>query len=184
MNNNRTLKWIVAIGIALLFNLSTHLITNLIYPEPRWDDFCGEINNRLTPTTETECLAIDGKWQPQAPAPIPPDGLSDDKAGKPVTGWCDATAGCRAEYETARDEYARRASVIWIIFGVAALVTGLTLGAVNTAVSLGASLGGLLAFFITTVRFWENLSDYLRLLLSLAALAILLWVSVKKLKDR
>ncbi len=173
MTNNRTLKWIVAISIALMFNLLIHLVTNLVHPYPTWDDFCGQAGNHPPIQTQSACEAIGGRWTP-----------GTERDPKPVTGWCDDTYTCREEYEAASDTYAKQAFVVWIILGALALGAGLMLSSVNSAVSLGASLGGLLAFIITTVRFWEDLGGYVRLLLVVIALGLLVWVSIKKLQDK
>ena len=73
-------------------------------------------------------------------------------------------------------------SVILVILGVVSLVAGFFISA-SSAVSLGLSLGGILALIVGSVRYWSDMNDYLRFGVLSVALAILIWVGVKKAKN-
>ncbi|MBU2263298.1 hypothetical protein KJ750_01400, partial [Patescibacteria group bacterium] len=54
----------------------------------------------------------------------------------------------------------------------------------SEAVALGFSFGGILSLIIGTIRYWSGMDDYLRFIILGVALAILIWMGIKKLKDR
>ena len=54
---------------------------------------------------------------------------------------------------------------------------------VSSVVSLGFSLGGVLALIIGAIRYWSNMQDVLRVVVLAVALAALVWIGIKKIKE-
>jgi hypothetical protein len=72
--------------------------------------------------------------------------------------------------------------VALVILGVLSLITGFFIRK-SAAVSLGLSLGGVLALVVGSVRYWSDMNDYLRVAVLAVALVILVVIGVKKVKD-
>ena len=109
------------------------------------------------------------------PLPVPPS------VGEP-TGWCDLNFTCNKDFTEANRLYNRNAFIILVILGVVSMIAGF-ISVAAPAVSIGLSLGGVLSFIIGSVRYWSDMDDYLRVIILALALAILIWLGVKKLRE-
>jgi predicted membrane metal-binding protein len=78
--------------------------------------------------------------------------------------------------------YNRNVFVTLVILGVLSLVAGFFIRK-SASVSLGLSLGGVLALVVASVRYWSDMNDYLRVAVLAVALVILVILGIKKIKD-
>jgi hypothetical protein len=53
----------------------------------------------------------------------------------------------------------------------------------NMLISVALSLGGVLSFIIASMRYWTSADDLIKVIILAIALAILIWVAVKKFKN-
>ncbi|MEK6835771.1 MAG: hypothetical protein AABX55_01995 [Nanoarchaeota archaeon] len=88
---------------------------------------------------------------------------------------------CYNEFRPVENLYKRNVFIILAIIGVLTIVLGLFLKQVP-AVYLGLMLGGLINIIEGVVRYWANMNEYLRFVILGILLAILIWISYKKLR--
>ena len=183
---SKFLKWALALGIIVVLNLFFNYSVHLLYKGPIFDNYCKQEQVTIQPKTQAECIARQGAWtenvnyrrteSPVAkPLPVPPS------VGEP-TGWCDLNFTCNKDFTEANRLYNRNAFIILVILGVVSMIAGF-ISVAAPAVSIGLSLGGVLSFIIGSVRYWSDMDDYLRVIILALALAILIWLGVKKLRE-
>lgn len=180
MNNSpRFLKWVLAIAILVVLNLFFNYSIHLVYPAPEWNDFCPDqqVNKLLT---EAECVGTGGSWT-ETPPLTPGVDIARPVPTQVQTGYCDPTFICRQAFEDANKLYNRNVFLILVVLGLASIIVSFWITA--QAVSYGLSLGGVLSFIIGSMRYWSEMQDYLQVILLALALAVLIWLGVKKLKE-
>lgn len=96
--------------------------------------------------------------------------------------WCDVTFTCQKQFNDAQKMYNRNVFIALVILGAVSLVVSFFI--VNiTAVSLGLSLGGVLSLIVGSMRYWDDMEDYLRVIVLGFALIALIWLGVKKIQE-
>ena len=179
MKNLPILKWILIVSIVIVLNLFFSFATRLVYHEPLWEKYCPQEQVTIQPNNQKECVAKSGAWHDQGyPIPV----YDYPTKAIPPTGYCDLNFTCQKEFNTAHELYNRNVFVILVVLGFISLVLGFFL-AQTAAVSLGLSFGGVLSLIIGSVRYWSEMNDYLRVIILAAALAVLLWLGIKKFKE-
>ena len=177
-------KIALTLGIIVVLNLLFNYAIFALYTSPQYDDFCGK-ETRQYYDNKDSCEAIGGEWVAYNRGPYPgsiriaPDG---EKFVEP-TEYCDTTANCRDSYGEARNFYNRNVFIVLVSLGILSFIAGFFFVSVS-AVSLGLLFGGLLSMFIGNVRYWSDMNDYLRLIVLSVALASLIWMGYRKLKDK
>ena len=180
--NRYTLQKIaLSLSIVIILNLLFNHGIQTFYSAPKFEDFCKEEIFRTYDTKEA-CEAVGGKWREDfIRKPIIAPG---QVAQVPeITGYCDIQANCSKQYQNTLNFYNRNVFITLVILGVVSMGNGFLTVAVS-AVSSGFLFGGLLSIFIGTVRYWSGMADYLRLIVLVLALAFLVWLGYKRLKDR
>ena len=174
---------ILALAIVVVLNLFFNYGVFTFYKSPDYEKFCPvELNQKLY-SDKGSCEAIGGRWfessgepfyRGDVPVPVKPE--SEQK------GWCDATAQCREVYEAVRDVYNRNVFIILVVLGLISL--GLGFLVINVSpVANGFLGGGLLSLIIGTIRYWSSMDDYLRFIILGIALAALIWLGYKKIRN-
>jgi len=161
MRESKILKWVLTIGILVVLNMFFFYGMQTFYgPEPQYADFC-----------EEEFLA----------KPLIEDGERKPSVAQEQAHF-EKSKECRDEYQAARTSYNRDSFIILIILGLLAVV--ISFGKfLNEPVSLGLSLGGILAFIIGSAVYWSDMHDYLRFIILTIALLVLIYLGLKKLGD-
>jgi hypothetical protein len=185
MRPNKVLKWLLILGIVIVLNLFFVYGIKVFYNAPAFENFCPVSQVTTAPTTEAECVAVGGGWTSNASyvAPVPmaqktvPSVISNQPAG-----YCDLNFTCQKQFMAANSVYNRNVFVVLVILGVLSLVAGFFISS-SAAVSLGLSLGGVLALVVGSVRYWSDMNDYLRVAVLAVALVILVIIGVKRVKD-
>jgi len=178
------LKWALVIGIVIVLNLFFTYAIKVLYSEPEYNDFCEEKQVRIIPETKDECLAVGGQWTDDSyiQKTLPREGVIEVPVIETEReGYCNPDFTCRQAYENANDLYGRNVFVILVVLGVLSIIGGLFVASLD-AVSLGFSLGGVLALIVGTVRYWSAMDDYLRVAVLAVALIALIWIGIKKFK--
>lgn len=161
------------LGIVIALNVFFVVARALVFPAPQYQDFCP--TPMLAPQSEQSCTAANGIWNP-TPAP--------DATGKLTVpaGYCDLAYKCQKPFNDAQKSYQLKAFVMTVAFGIVALVVGvLPLG--SSIVSTGLSYGGVLAFLIASVQYWNEAGSYVRLGISGLALLALIYIGLKRFRD-
>lgn len=184
--NKYTLQKIaLTLSIIIVLNLFFNYGIYTFYPSPKYDNFCTEETHKYYDKKES-CEAIGGEWvayqQGVYPKYIESTPQSNSETVK-QTEYCDNEATCRKQYEGIVSLYNRNVFIVLVILGVISVALGFFLVSVS-AVSSGFLFGGLISFFIGTIRFWSNMDDYIRLIVLGIVLATLIWLGYRKLKDK
>jgi hypothetical protein len=151
-------KIVIALGIVIVLNLFFNYGIDTFYKGPKYDNFC-----------QKELFAPQPQVVPQGKGVLP---NYDYRAQQE----------CQDNFNRAHDLYNRNVFIILIIAGIISIIIGFLISQ-SEAVSSGLSFGGLLSLIIGTIRYWSGMDDYLRFIILGAALAVLIWMGVKKLKD-
>ena len=178
---NKVLKWLLIVGIVIVLNLFFVYGIKVFYNAPTFEDFCPVNQVTTAPSTQAECLAQGGGWTNNAPAPVLPDGTFSKVVIEQPAGYCDVNFTCQKDFTAASQVYDRNVFVALVILGVLSLVSGFFIKK-SSAVSVGLSLGGVLALVVASVRYWSDMNDYLRFGILAIALVILIVLGVKKVK--
>ncbi len=182
MQTKKILKWPLIIGITVVLNLFFLYAIKVVYPTPEYVDFCPEKQVIEQIDNQEECLNKGGQWNEDNSVMKPVSQVNGELMVVEQDGWCDQQFICRQDYETAREDYERNVFIALIIFGVIVVVIGfLTLG--KEVISIAMSLGGVLSFIIASIRYWQYASDWLHLIILGVALAVLIYLGIKKFTD-
>ena len=184
-NNHPIIRWALALAIIIVLNLFFNFAIKLVYDSPEWEKFCRQEQVTIQPKNQAQCLARGGAWTDNVDyakgAPMPARLPAGEKLSEPI-GWGDLNFTCQKEFNSANQIYNRNVFVALVILGVISFGLGFWLAAYS-AVSTGLSLGGVVSFLVGTIRYWSDMDDYLRVIILGLALAALLWLGIKKLKQ-
>lgn len=168
-------RFALMLGIVVILNIFFTVVLALLYPAPKYDDFC-PAHPMVTPTDAATCDAQGGMWSAYMPPPAP------DASSPKRTGYCDMYAKCQKPYQAANDQHALHAFVLTVGLGVVALVVGLMpLG--SSIISSGLSYGGVLAFVIGSAQYWGTAGNWIRLFISTVGLVALLYIGWRRFRD-
>lgn len=171
-------KWSVIIGIVIVLNMFFNYALSLAYKSPKYENYCPETQVVTIPDNQSACTDQGGQWTNNtnyAPKPLPGGALEP-------TGYCDLQYTCRQDYQSAYDNYSRNVFVILVVLGAVVVAIG-NLLVMNSVISSGLSLAGVLSFVIASMRYWGAASDLVRVVILAIALALLFWVAIKKFKN-
>ncbi|MCK5021789.1 MAG: hypothetical protein KAR54_00890 [Candidatus Pacebacteria bacterium] len=179
MKTKQILKWPLIVGIVIVLNLFFLYAIKVAYPKPVYEDFCQKEQVIERIDNQEQCLEKGGQWDENIGViydrgieiPIGIEGRTK--------GYCNLNFVCNNEYDEARENYEKNVFIMLIILGVVSVVAGfLTIG--KEVVSIALSLGGVLSFVIASIRYWQYASDWLHLIILGIALAVLMYLAIKK----
>ena len=176
---SKLLKWSLIIGIVIVLNLFFNYALSLAYKQPGYEAFCPNTSQVVTnPDNEKSCVAGGGQW------------TNNTYYGKPFAvgeiqprGYCDLQFTCRNNFETAQKAYDRNVFVTLVLLGALCVLIGNFLKT-NMLISIALSFAGVLSFVIASMRYWSSADDLIKVIILGIALAILVWVAIKKFKDQ
>jgi hypothetical protein len=171
-------RWAVMLGIIVSLNIFFFVLNSLIFTAPKYEDFCKM--NGPSPMTTESCAAEGGTWTSAPPAP------TTDQPGlilqKTPSGYCDLYTKCQKPFNDAQQKHQLETFILFVGLGVLSIIVGvLPLG--SSIVSSGLSYGGVLAFIIGAAQYWSEAGSWLRLAISLIALAALIYIGLKRFRD-
>ena len=170
------------IVVALLFALFTGFLIDAIYEYPEYEDFCNDsflrkeaemplVKNENCSFEETveerECWREEGT----------PRYNTED--GCRVYDYCDY---CSKEFDDARKVYNRNLFLITSPVGVAAIIFGVYFAIEFLAA--GFMYGGILLLAYGTIRYFGDMSKFLRVIVLGVELILMIWLGYKKLTDK
>jgi hypothetical protein len=174
---SKVLKWALIIGIVIVLNLFFNYALSLVYQQPDYNEFFTEVQVVEPITVKEKCLEIGGQW-------TEPDARYYDGV-KPVgelKGWCDPDFTKRQEYEDKVKVYDRNVFITLVLLGAICVALGSFLKG-NMLIGMALSMAGVLSFIIASMRYWGSADKLIKVVILAIALAILVWVAVKKFKD-
>tara|TARA_Y100000310_G_C20594458_1_gene769761 strand:- start:3 stop:560 length:558 start_codon:yes stop_codon:yes gene_type:complete len=160
----------IVMGLAIII-LTTFVVIygiQTFYERPEYEDFCGDRDSKIArPIIETQglCEAEGGVWNPY-----------NEPFLEERTGYCDFYSECNAEYEAAREPYAKNLFIIAIILGIILLAVG---GALFELEAVGAGImgGGIVTLIYGAGNYWEYAGDLFRFALSLIGLILAIYLA-------
>ena len=160
--------FILSIVIAIVLASFVIYIIETIDPTPKWNDYCGDVKGpRERPIykddpneiNQTSCEEVEGaSWR---------------------NGYCDYTYECQKEYDKAENKHNFVVFLVAVPAGLIAIGVGIALAL--PSVSFGLLLGGVFLTFFGTVKYWDNFSNWIRVVILALVLAVLIWLGYKKL---
>ena len=88
---------------------------------------------------------------------------------------------CEEANSVVREKYNRDVFIVLVLAGLVTVVAGIIIA--KDVVSSGLLFGGILNIIIGVIRYWADMQEYLRFVISGLALAVLIWVAYKKVKS-
>lgn len=184
-------KWILAIGIAIVFNLFVNYGISTVYPEPKYETYCNSTayGPKTAPYPERfpgdfygqnitcPTYAFNGTMERECGQAGGYVDYERDEKACPVKAYCQM---CQKSYDDARKKYDANVFIILVGFGALTVIGGIFI--VVESVGAGFLIGGILMIIIGAMRSWSNLHEYIRLLFLGLALALLIFVGYKKIK--
>ncbi len=177
----KVIKWALIVAIVVVLNLFFNYAISLVYKQPTFEKFCPVELTTKTYTDKIMCTEAGGQWTENTyPVSVP-----ESKMDNPVkiSGYCNATYTCNQGYVSAESVYNRNVFIVLVILGILSLVFGTYMAGFSSVVSLGFSLGGVISLIIGAMRYWSNMQDVLRVVVLACALAALVWIGIRKIKD-
>ena len=183
---NKVKKWVIAVAIAIVFNLFVNYGVATFYPGPEYADYCKE----SSPFRAAEPALFGKEPYKECQTVEVSQGLRDgcaeqkgfvaykyNSTGCPTEAYCET---CQAEYDSVRKVHDGNVFVALVIVAVIALAAGIILKA--EAVSTGFLLAGIIDLVVAATRYWEHLQNIYRFLLLGVVLAVLVWLGYRKVK--
>ncbi len=175
METKKLLKWTLAIALVIVVNLFFYYVIAMVYPEPQFDDYCKP--NPVQYTTAEACVAGGGQWTNNQLSPK--QVTTAVQNGEPL-GWCDPFYTCNQSYSADHSVYNRNVFIVLIILSL--VVLGIGVFVPVEVLSLGFSWSGIVSLIIASGRYWSDADNWMRVVILAVALALLVWVSIKKFK--
>ncbi len=177
------LKWSLIIGIVIVLNLFYNYTLSLVFSAPEYNTFCAQKQINISPDTQEKCVAEGGAWT-QYPSGTNPKLINqpvliDQSSTATPVGYCDQTFSCNQKYQDASKVYDRNVFITLVVLGVITFVASLFFVGFEL-LSIALSIGAVLDFVIASIRYWARADDLIKVLILGVALAVLIWVAVKK----
>jgi len=170
------------IGIAILFAFFVYFVIEAVYPSPKYEDLCNNINYREpTPAKVGIQVNCTDPWQSKGVQECSLDKGSpefkQDQNGCDVFDKCNY---CGRDYENLNNDYQRNVFVLTAIIGIGAIIFGLYFGV--EFVAGGFLFGGILTLAYSTIRYFSrgNVDKWLRVIVIFIEILILIWIGYKK----
>lgn len=160
----------IAIAIVIVINMFSNYAVSLIYKEPVYDTFVKPTQVVEDIATKDKCISVGGQWSENS-YPV-------EKGKTKIEGYCNANYTNELNYQKARASYEKKVFVTLTIFGVFLLVLAGFLTIQILSISL--AWGGVLSLIIAAVRYWSLANDISKVVILGLALALLIWLAVKK----
>lgn len=171
----------VAAAVAILSAVFVILLMDLVYPEPKYFDYCKEEFRKPIPTTpiaypEAPCY----DYSSEGYLKCAEDGgivrWKQNETGCYVYHYCDF---CNKDYDNARKIHSRNVFVVAGLIGTIAIFTG-TMWKIEFLAS-GLMFGGIILLFYATARFFGDADKLMRVIIIFIELLLVLWIGYKKL---
>jgi hypothetical protein len=171
---SKVLKWSLIIGIVIVINLFFNYTLSLIYKSPNYEAFCPTQQVNQIVDNQQACIEQGGQWNGNNIAPVP-----QVKGETVPLGYCNLQFTCQNNYDAAQKTYDRNVFITLVILGALCVALGSFLS-INAVISVALSMAAVLSFIVASMRYWSSADDLIKVIILAIALAILIWVAVKK----
>ena len=174
----KVLKWALIIGIVVVLNLFFNYAISLFYKEPDYNAYFPQQQIVQPITTREACLAVGGQWTENPTYYKEGTNVPIGAGSSQINSYCNPDFTKQQQFSDAQKVYQRTIFIILVILGVISLALGVFLA--NEIVTLGLSWGGVLSLIIASMRYWSSADNLIRVLILGFALAVLIWLAIKK----
>jgi hypothetical protein len=164
--NMHAKNMIIAAGIIILTIAAGIYGVSTFYNAPSYSDYCNDAETNWYINDSAQCGAAGGKWS---------DYVGPKTADSP-SGYCDTTYTCRQQYDADTETYSRTVFLIALPLGIIIIAFGALVFGLEAA-GAGLMAGGVGIILWGVSRFWDFAQDWLKFALSLAGLAVLVWLA-------
>ena len=177
-------KFIIGIGIVVVYALVLWQGIQAFYPTPEYDDYCSFFGGRIPVAEGGLNCPFPSELRPKEQACYDAKGEFryeyDNNTGCIINGYCDE---CSIEYNEAHDSYSRNVFFISLAIGAITLLIGFFVLSVEP---VGSALigSGIWAVFYGTVINWRNFANLWRFLILLIVLIALIWFALRLAKKK
>lgn len=173
--SSKILSWTLSLAIVIVVNLFFYYIIATIYPSPKFETFCSE--QPVMHADPVSCVDAGGQWTNTQMAPT--EITAAVKNGQAL-GYCDANFTCNKHFQDTESIYNRNVFIILIVLSLVVLTLGVFLPI--EILSLGFSWAGVISLIIASGRYWSDADNWMRVIILAVALALLVWLAMKKSK--
>lgn len=160
----------IIIAIVIVINLFSNYAVSLVYKEPAYDNFVKPTQVVESVATKDKCISVGGQWSENV--------YPDDKGKTKIEGYCNINYTNELNYQKARASYEKKVFVTLIVFGVLLLASAGFLAI--QILSIAFAWGGVLSLIIASIRYWSLADSIFKVVILGLALALLIWLAVKK----
>ncbi|MEK6914668.1 MAG: hypothetical protein AABW83_03385 [Nanoarchaeota archaeon] len=160
--------FILSIVIAIVLSSFVIYLVESFHPNPKWEDYCGEIRYPKT---------VSDKGVPEN---ITQEICEKNEGAKWMNGYCDYEYTCRQNHENASEKHRFIVFLVVVPVGLVAVSLGIFLAL--PSVSSGLMLGGVFLTIYGTSNYWDKFSNWIKVLILGVVLVVLIWLGYKKLE--
>ncbi len=160
---------LLSLAIAILYSFFIGYGIEVFHESPNYDNFCSP--KTYEARNESACQQLNGTWQDY-------DAPKNDM----VKGNCNQPYSCQENYNNFNLKHDRVVFIIALVAAIIAFIIGTMLS--REVTSTGLYGGAILTLLYGTGRYWQHADNLLKFFLLGIALAILIWIAVKKLNDQ
>lgn len=157
---------IITIGIIILTISVGYFGVHTIYPSPDYNNYCAEAESNWYANTSAQCESMGGKWT---------NYVGPKTIDSPI-GYCDTAYTCRTQYESDQKIYSKNVFLIALPLGILIITIGALVFGLEP-VGAGLMAGGVGIILWGVMGFWNFAENWIKFLLSLLALAVLIWLA-------
>ena len=172
--------------IAVLFAVLSQSLIEAIYPMPKYENFCNNSYPKAYPAyapgdSSKNCSFIDTSQCEKS------KGMADfeynNVTGCPVSFTCNY---CQVNYDDANNNYNLFVFIVSSMIGLIGVAIGLFMPTrkndLNEWIGTGFMLGGLIAIFVGTARYFPDMGRIIRPVIIFIELVIVIFIAYWKLK--
>jgi len=173
--------------IAVLFAVFSQALIEAIYPSPKYEDYCTYVGGpKAYPVyapgdTSKNCSFLD--TTPCERSRGFAEYTYNNATGCPVSFTCNY---CQIDYDKANEKFNLFVFIVSSVIGLIGVAIGLFMPAkkddLNEWIGTGFMLGGLIAIFVGTARYFAEMGRYIRPVVIFVELVIVILIAYKKLK--
>lgn len=168
--NMRFVHISIVVALVIVLNLFSNYTVSLLFKEPAYDTFIKPTQVIENVGTKDKCVSAGGQWSENVyPA---------EKGLTKVEGYCNVNYTNELNYQKARASYEKKVFIALIVFGVLLLVFAGFIAIQILVISF--AWGGVISLIIASIRYWSLADSIAKVVILALALALLIWLAVKK----
>lgn len=167
-------KWSLSVAIVIVLVSFVMIGIQTFYPNPFVGKHCWEREEIQGPRVAKDCYILSNTTAQE-------NCINEQKIENEQ--WQKKMNDCQKAQDAVLRTYNRNVSIILLMTGLAALLVSIFILSVSS-VSYGFTFGGIVLIFISIIKYWTELQDFMRFIIFGLVLAVLIWLGYKKFDSR